>query len=94
MLLNIHHYFSCVINLLPKYNIIFPGGQTRTHIGLYILIYLLYREAWLERDRGVTYPIPLYHLFSLPFDTYTYILISLYLDIRIPYPICLPVCHT
>jgi len=60
---------------------------------LYILISLIDRRAWLERGGGVTYPSLLYHLFSLPLVTYTYILIFGYLDIRIPYPICLPVCH-
>jgi len=80
--------------IIPKYNIIFSGSQTRAHIGLYILISLIDRRAWFERGGGVTCPIFLYHPFPLLFVTYTYIPIFGYLDIRIPYPICLHVGHT
>ena len=87
--------------IIPKYNIIFSESQTSLVLStrsfyhfLYILISLIDRRAWLERGGGVTYPISLYHPFPLPFVTYTYIPISLYLDIRIPYSICLTVGHT
>ena len=78
--------------IISKYNITFPGSQTgfvsptgSPYHFLYILIYLIDREAWLERGGGVTYhfilhtPSP-YRLSHILISLYHYILISVFYD--------------
>ena len=68
--------------IITKYNIIFPGIQTSLVLStcsschfLYILIYLIDREAWPVRGGGVTYPFFPYT--PSPYS-WSHILISLY----------------
>lgn len=80
MLQNIHHYFSCVINLLPKYNIIFSEGQTKCTISCIYLYILSIEEFGLSGTGGL--PTTLSYTTRSPY-CWSHILISLYLYIWI-----------
>ena len=80
MLLNIHRYFSCVVNLLPKYNIIFSGGQTKCVISC-IYLYISYIEK-LGLCGAEGLPTTPSHTTCSPYRL-SHILISLYLYIWI-----------